>query len=64
MEIYAELFSNDKKNDFLNCLPEGISYKRKKLSRACMFECEGEESKQKLIGILENSQVCFQDMDE
>lgn len=64
MEIFAELFYNEKKNEFLNSLPPGITFKRKNNSRACVFECEDNLDKQALIEILENNQVCYQDMDE
>jgi len=64
MEIYAELFHDSKKNDFLDCLPSGVVLRRKGLSRACIFECDDDLTKQALVNLLENNQVCYQDMDE
>ena len=64
MEVYAELFHDEKKNDFLNYLPSGAVLRRKGKSRACLFECDDELVKQSLVELLENSQVCYQDMDE
>jgi len=62
VEIYAELFFNDKKNEFIKSLPAEIIVKRKGNSRACIFECE-DEAKESLIEILERHQVCYQEAD-
>jgi len=62
--IYAELFFNEKKNEFLNHLPSGVFLKRKGDSRSCIFECEDDLDRQALVELLTQNMVCFQDTDE
>ena len=64
MEIYAELSKNVLKHKFLKWLPPGVVLRRSGKSRACTFECEDEFAKGDLVNLLENNEICYQDMDE